>query len=116
MPNLFHSLIIIDEQYGRGLGIVGEIAFKCLTVNREGVHAIDVVTVEEEGGNVGGSDVGVLVEVRVGAFPDVALLAAKVDGNEGVMVLAPGYEVALGIKVKGVVVAKGDELRLIGAL
>lgn len=40
------------------------------------------MAVEEKSGYVGGRDVGVVVEVRMGAFVYVAFFATKVNGDE----------------------------------
>ena len=112
----FHVVVVVDKDDGRGVGIVGEVATQGFAVDREGLHAVKVVAVEEESGYIGGSDIRIVVKVRMRALANVSLLCAKVNRNKRVVILATGDEVIAGIEVKRVVVAKGYELRLVGAL
>ena len=106
----FHVVVVVDKDDGRGVGIVGEVATQGFAVDREGLHAVKVVAVEEESGDIGGSDIRIVVKVRMRALANVSLLCAKVNRNKRVVILATGDEVIAGIEVKRVVVAKGYEL------
>ena len=112
----FHVVVVVDKDDGRGVGIVGEVATQGFAVDREGLHAVKVVAVEEESGNVGGSDIRIVIKVGMRALANVSLLCAKVNRNKRVVILATGDEVVAGIEVKRIVIAKGYELRLVGAL
>ena len=112
----FHVVVVVDEDDGRGVGIVGEVATQGFAIDREGLHAVKVVAVEEESGNVGGSDIRIVIKVGMRALANVSLLCAKVNRNKRVVIFATGDEVVAGIEVKRVVIAKGYELRLVGAL
>ena len=106
----FHVVVVVNKDDGRGVGIVGEVATQGFAVDRECLHAVKVVAVEEESGYIGGSDIRIVVKVRMRALANVSLLCAKVNRNKRVVILATGDEVIAGIEVKRVVVAKGYEL------
>ena len=112
----FHVVVVVDKDDSRGVGIVSEVATQGFAIDREGLHAVKVVAVEEESGNVGGSDIRIVIKVGMRALANVSLLCAKVNRNKRVVIFATEDEVVAGIEVKRVVVAKGYELRLVGAL